>query len=123
MKSLRNFLDKQHKLFEKGGKLEKFYAAYEMVDTILYTPGEVTKESTHVRDSLDLKRMMITVVVALIPCIFFAMYNTGLQANLALSDLETTATRCLAFTLVDFQQHSRTVGLAQLVRIISLTTA
>jgi len=87
MKSLRNFLDRQHKLFEKGGKLEKFYAAYEMVDTFLYTPGEVTKESTHVRDSMDLKRMMITVVVALIPCIFFAMYNTGLQANLALSDL------------------------------------
>jgi Na+-transporting NADH:ubiquinone oxidoreductase subunit B len=87
MKSLRNFLDRQHKLFEKGGKLEKFYAAYEMVDTFLYTPGEVTKESTHVRDSIDLKRIMITVVVALIPCIFFAMYNTGLQANLALTDL------------------------------------
>ena len=87
MKSLRNFLDRQHKLFEKGGKLEKFYAAYEMVDTFLYTPGEVTKESTHVRDSIDLKRIMITVVVALIPCILFAMYNTGLQANLALTDL------------------------------------
>ena len=102
MKSLRNFLDRQHKLFEKGGKLEKFYAAYEMVDTFLYTPGEVTKESTHVRDSMDLKRMMITVVVALIPCIFFAMYNTGLQANLALSDLGLNSASGWRGSILDF---------------------
>ncbi|MCP4754486.1 MAG: NADH:ubiquinone reductase (Na(+)-transporting) subunit B [Proteobacteria bacterium] len=88
MKFLRNFLDQQQPLFEKGGKLERFYAVYEMVDTFLYTPGIVTKESTHVRDSLDLKRMMITVVVALVPCILFSMYNAGLQANLALENME-----------------------------------
>lgn len=80
MKFLRNLLDKAEPLFHKGGKLEKLYALYEMHDTILYTPGKVTRGPTHVRDGLDLKRMMITVVVALIPCIAMAMYNTGYQA-------------------------------------------
>ena len=77
MNFLRNFLDRQLSQFVKRGKLERFYALYEMIDTFLYTPGEVTKETTHVRDSLDLMRMMMTVDVALLPCIFFAMYNTG----------------------------------------------
>ena len=91
MKFMRNFLDRQQILFERGGKLEKLYALYEMLDTFLYTPGEVTKESTHVRDSIDLKRIMITVVVALIPCIIFAMYNTGLQANLGMAKVGLTS--------------------------------
>ena len=85
MKFLRDKLDKQAKLFEKGGKLEKLYALYEAQDTILFTPGHVTKGGTHVRDGLDLKRMMIVVVVALLPIFFFAMYNTGLQANVAIA--------------------------------------
>ncbi len=87
MKFLRDFLDRQQSLFKEGGKLEKYYALFEMVDTFLYTPGEVTRESTHVKDSMDLKRLMMTVVVALVPCIIFAMYNTGMQANLALAKL------------------------------------
>ena len=91
MKFLREFLDNQERHFRKGGKLERFFSVYEMVDTFLYTPGEVTKESTHVKDSLDLKRMMITVVIALIPCILFSLYNTGLQANLALEHLGESA--------------------------------
>jgi len=87
MKFLRNFLDRQQPRFKAGGKFEKYYALFEMVDTFLFTPGEVTKESTHVKDSLDLKRMMITVVVALTPVIIFAMYNAGMQANLALANI------------------------------------
>lgn len=90
MKFLRNFLDRQLPLFEKGGKYEKYYSVYEMIDTFLYTPGEITKESTHVKDSIDLKRMMITVVIALIPCIFFSMFNTGYQANFGISELGQT---------------------------------
>lgn len=85
MKFLRNLLDKMEKPFKKGQKLEKLYPIYEMQDTILYTPGSVTKGTTHVRDALDLKRMMITVVIALIPCILMAFYNTGYQANLAIA--------------------------------------
>lgn len=85
MRFLRNILDIPAKLFEEGGKLEKLYPLWEAVDTFLYTPGAVTKTASHVRDGLDLKRMMITVVVALTPCSLMAMYNTGLQANLALN--------------------------------------
>ncbi|MCK6510393.1 NADH:ubiquinone reductase (Na(+)-transporting) subunit B [Myxococcota bacterium] len=85
MKFLRNLLDKLEKPFQKGQPLEKLYPVYEMHDTILYTPGQVTEGSTHVRDALDLKRMMITVVIALIPCICMAFYNTGYQANLAIA--------------------------------------
>jgi Na+-transporting NADH:ubiquinone oxidoreductase subunit B len=58
---------------------------YEAPDTLLFTPGEVTKGEVHVRDGLDLKRMMIMVVVALVPCVLMATYNTGFQANLAIS--------------------------------------
>lgn len=84
MKFLRDFLDKKAPDFEKGGKYHTFHALYEAPDTLLFTPGEVTKGSTHVRDALDLKRMMFTVVIALIPCVLFAIYNTGYQANLAI---------------------------------------
>ncbi|MEM8963090.1 MAG: NADH:ubiquinone reductase (Na(+)-transporting) subunit B [Acidobacteriota bacterium] len=85
MQFLRNILDKQHKLFEPGGKLEKLYAFYEAGDTFLFSPGKVTKGAAHVRDAVDLKRLMITVVIALLPAVFMAMYNTGLQAHRAIS--------------------------------------
>ena len=84
MKPLRGMLDKVHPHFVKGGKFEKLYPLYEALDTFAYTPGEVTKGSSHVRDGIDLKRMMSMVVVALIPCVFMACYNTGLQAFRAL---------------------------------------
>lgn len=85
MKALRTLLDKQHHLFEKGGKLEVLHPVWEAQDTILYTPGLVTKAGAHIRDALDQKRMMITVVVALLPCMAMAMYNTGWQALKAIS--------------------------------------
>ena len=81
MRWLRQLLDSKAPLFEEGGKLEKFYPLYEAADTFFYTPGETTKGASHVRDALDLKRMMTMVVVALIPCVFMACYNTGFQAN------------------------------------------
>lgn len=78
---LRSMLDKVEPLFHKGGPLEKLYPLYEANDTFLYTPGEVAKGKTHVRDAIDTKRMMTMVIVALIPCILMAMYNTGFQAQ------------------------------------------
>lgn len=84
MKPLRKFLDQIKPLFEKGGKLEKYYYVYDATDTFLYTPDEVTTTAPHVRDSLDLKRMMVVVVWALTPCVLMAMWNTGYQANLAM---------------------------------------
>ncbi len=84
MKPIRNVLDKLHPHFAQGGRFERWYPLYEAIDTFLYTPGDVTKSNTHVRDSLDLKRMMTTVVIALTPCILMALWNTGYQANLAI---------------------------------------
>jgi Na+-transporting NADH:ubiquinone oxidoreductase subunit B len=74
-------LDKVEPLFHKGGPLEKLYPLYEANDTFLYTPGEVAHGKTHVRDAIDTKRMMSMVIVALLPCIFMACYNTGYQAQ------------------------------------------
>lgn len=81
MKFLRDKLDQLEPLFHKGGKLERFYPVYEAVDTFLYSPGDVTAGPSHIRDGMDLKRMMIFVVIALTPCIFMACYNTGLQTH------------------------------------------
>jgi len=81
MKALRTLLDKAHPHFAKGGKLARFYSLYEAADSFIYTPGQVTAGSLHVRDAMDLKRVMITVVFALLPCFFMAMWNTGYQAN------------------------------------------
>ncbi len=92
MKPLRDLLDKQAEHFEEGGKLEKLYPFYEAGDTFLYTPGEVTQADAHVRDGMDLKRMMITVVLSLQPCILFALYNTGLQASLAYQNIGAIGT-------------------------------
>jgi len=84
MKLLRTVLDKQAPHFEAGGRLERLYPIYEMLDTFLFTSGKTTRSASHVRDALDLKRMMFTVVVAMVPCIYMAMYNTGLQAHRAI---------------------------------------
>jgi len=83
MKFLRNFLDRIEPAF-KEGKLKLLYPLYEAIDTFLYSPGHTTRTGPHIRDSIDLKRLMTIVVVALGPCIFMAFYNTGLQANTAI---------------------------------------
>ena len=88
MKALRDVLDKVHPLFAKGGILEVAYPMYEALDTFLYTPGEVASGKTHVRDGIDLKRMMITVVMALVPVTLFGMWNVGYQANSAIQEME-----------------------------------
>lgn len=84
MKALRRQLDRIAPHFEKGGRLERLYPLWEAADTFFYTPAEVTHGAAHVRDALDLKRMMMLVVIAALPCIAMAMFNTGLQANLAI---------------------------------------
>lgn len=84
MKALRALLDRIGKPFHPGGRLERLFPLYEAADTFFYTPAKVTTTGAHVRDAMDLKRMMILVVIACMPCVFMAMFNTGLQANLAL---------------------------------------
>lgn len=78
---LRKFLDSIEPHFMSGGKLENWYALYEAADTIFYRPSSVTKGASHVRDGIDLKRVMITVWLAAFPAMFYGMYNVGYQAN------------------------------------------
>ncbi|MGL5633217.1 MAG: NADH:ubiquinone reductase (Na(+)-transporting) subunit B [Azovibrio sp.] len=79
---LRNYLDKIAPLFEKGGRYEKGCALYEAMDSFLYRPASVTRTTAHVRDGLDLKRMMILVWLCTFPAMFYGMWNVGYQANL-----------------------------------------
>lgn len=81
---LKEYIEQIEPHFEPGGKHEKWYALYEAAATIFYTPGKVTKSSTHVRDSIDLKRIMIMVWMATFPAMFYGMYNIGLQAHTAI---------------------------------------
>lgn len=81
MKALRKWLDSLEPHFIQGGKLEKWYPLYEAVDTIFYQPASVTKTTAHVRDGIDLKRIMITVWLCTFPAMFYGMYNIGWQAN------------------------------------------
>ena len=84
MKRLRKMLDNIEPLFIKGGRFERFHAIYEMVDTLFYSPPDVTRGSPHIRDAIDLKRVMIMVVFAATPCALVGMWNTGYQANTAI---------------------------------------
>ncbi|ARB45502.1 NADH:ubiquinone reductase (Na(+)-transporting) subunit B [Alloalcanivorax xenomutans] len=84
---LRNYLDtKVAPHFHEGGKLQKYYVFYEMFDTMLYSPDSVTRSAAHVRDGIDLKRIMMTVWFATFPAILFGLYNTGFQANLQITE-------------------------------------
>ena len=80
---LRELLDRIGHLVEKGGKYEKFHSIYEAIDTFYYRPSSVTRTTAHVRDGIDLKRMMVAVWVCTFPVIFFGMWNIGYQANKA----------------------------------------
>ena len=85
--SAREILDSIEPHFTKGGRFAKYYGLYEMVDTFIYTPADVTRGTTHVRDGNDLKRTMTFVVIATLFCVLMAMYNTGYQANLAMESM------------------------------------
>jgi Na+-transporting NADH:ubiquinone oxidoreductase subunit B len=87
MKPIRSFLDKIEPLFTKGGRFENLYALFDAVDTFFYSPGDVSRGSPHIRDAIDLKRVMIIVVFAATPAALAGMWNTGYQANMALQSL------------------------------------
>lgn len=87
MKGLHKFLENKVKpQFEEGGKLEKFYPAYDALETFAFVPGHTTSpHGVHVRDGIDLKRTMFLVIIALVPCLLFGIWNTGHQYALTLS--------------------------------------
>ncbi len=82
MKLIRNLLDKVAPTFKEGGSLERFYPIFEATDTILFSTDERTKSGPHIRDSIDIKRVMILVVLSLIPCYIFGAINVGYQKAL-----------------------------------------
>lgn len=90
MSFLKRTLDNIRPHVMKGGKHEKWYAFFEAIDTLFYSPEDVNKGRTHVRDGVDLKRVMIFVWIAAMPCVLFGSYNVGLQANEALQALSLT---------------------------------
>ena len=83
MNGLRNFVDKIKPTFEKGGKLGFLHSTFDAFETFLFVPNTVTRRGAHVRDCVDLKRVMIMVVLALVPAMLFGVWNTGYQHSLA----------------------------------------
>ena len=79
MKLMRNILDRIKPHFEENGPLHKLYPAYDAFETFLFVPNHTTSSGTHIKDSVDLKRTMVIVIIALIPCLIFGMWNTGYQ--------------------------------------------
>jgi Na+-transporting NADH:ubiquinone oxidoreductase subunit B len=84
LKFLQSILNSVKPHFEKGGKLEKFYPVYDGFETFLFVPGHTASKGSHIRDGIDLKRTMITVVLAMVPALLFGIWNTGYQHYLAL---------------------------------------
>lgn len=83
MKALRNFLNKIKPNFEEGGKLSMFQSVFDGFETFLFVPNKTSKSGVHIHDSIDSKRTMSVVIVALMPALLFGMYNIGYQHNLA----------------------------------------
>ena len=77
MKILREIIDKVKVPFQKGEKFEKFAPAVNAFDTFLFVPNHTTKHGAHIRDAVDLKRTMVTVILALLPALIYGIYNTG----------------------------------------------
>lgn len=90
---LRNFFDRIEPYFLKGGKWEQYFPIYEMVESFIYTPKTVTTAAPHARSYVDMKRIMTYVVIATIPCILMALYNTGYQTNLAIAEFGASGWR------------------------------
>lgn len=87
MKFLHDLLEKQKPLFQKGGKFEKLYYLWEANETFLFSPASTTNnKGVQVRDAIDLKRMMMTVVIAMIPCLIWGIFNVGYQHHIAVGE-------------------------------------
>ncbi len=102
MKALRSIFDKIEPHFERGGKYNKYYALYEAVESFFYSPKTVSTVAPHARSYTDMKRIMIYVFLAAMPCAIFGMWNTGHNANVALAALGPDAVSGWRFALMDW---------------------
>ena len=87
MKFLRDLFDRIAPKFDKGGPLHRWFPLFEATDSFLFNSRRITRIAPHVRDGVDYKRIMITVIIALVPCVVMALWNTGYQANLGLRQM------------------------------------
>ena len=85
MKFLRNQIDKLKPTFSEGGKLSFLHSTFDAFETFLFVPNHTTKNGAHIRDGIDLKRTMFTVIVAMLPVLLFGLWNVGHQQSLALT--------------------------------------
>lgn len=83
MNALRKYVDKIKPTFEKGGKLGFLHSTFDAFETFLFVPNTVTRKGSHIRDCVDLKRVMIIVVLSLVPALLFGIWNTGYQHSVA----------------------------------------
>ena len=97
MKGIRKLMDRIKPSFEKGGRFEKLHSTFDAFETFLFVPDHVTRNGSHIRDSIDLKRVMIVVVIALMPALLFGMYNTGLQHFRATGVADASLWTCFGF--------------------------
>ena len=100
MNGLRNFVDKIKPTFEKGGKLGFLHSTFDAFETFLFVPNTVTKKGAHVRDCVDLKRVMIMVVLALVPAMLFGIWNVGYQHKLAFGLTDWTFVNEVVYGLI-----------------------
>ena len=100
MKALRNFLNKIGPTFHEGGKLSKLQSVYDGFESFLFTPNTTSRSGSHIHDNNDLKRTMSTVIIALIPCLLFGMYNIGYQHFLAIGEPGAKFTTMFVFGLL-----------------------
>ena len=84
MKALRNYLDKIKPQFKEGGKFEKLHSTFDAIETFLFVPDKTTFRGSHIRDSIDMKRTMSVVIIAMLPALLFGIWNTGYQHFLSL---------------------------------------
>lgn len=89
MKALRDLLNKMKPAFSEGGKFAKLESVFGGFETFLFTPNTTSRTGTHIHDQNDMKRTMSTVIVALLPCLLFGMYNVGYQHYLAIGEAST----------------------------------
>ena len=87
MKFLRKIFDDAHHKLNANEKTKKFFPLIDAFDTLMFTPNHVTNKGSHIRDAIDLKRTMMLVIIALVPCLLFGIYNTGYQHYRVLNEL------------------------------------
>ena len=99
MKPLRKFLDGLKPSFTTGGSLEKYFPIYDVVENLFYSSDKRTFGSVHIRDSVDLQKVMVVVWMATFPAMFYGMYNLGYQSLAAFEELGTIAVSYTHLTL------------------------